>query len=128
MSNAGVVMGGQIQIRAGTGISICDAMETMPSAAARKGIAALDRWNGSGVAQGYMRGRARSGSSVAQPVHGISVDGAAAVVALMAVPIVLISAAKLEQVVAFQHGKIVAQHLIVPVPETACGFAGCLTL
>ncbi len=60
----------------------------------------------------------RSRGSVAYPVHGLGVDGTAAIVALMPVPIVLISTAQLEQVVAFQHGKIVAQHLIVPVPET----------
>ena len=36
----------------------------------------------------------------------------------MVVPIVLIGTAKLEQVVAFQRGKIIANHLIVPIPET----------
>ena len=37
----------------------------------------------------------------------------------MVVEIVLIGTAKLEQVVAFQHGKVVAEHLIVPIPEAA---------
>jgi hypothetical protein len=39
----------------------------------------------------------------------------------MVVPVVLIGAAKLEQVVAFQCGNIIAQHLVVPVPETVAG-------
>src|ERR1019366_5960687 len=36
----------------------------------------------------------------------------------MVVPIVLIRTAKLEQMVALQHGEVVTKHLIVPIPET----------
>jgi hypothetical protein len=39
----------------------------------------------------------------------------------MVVPIVLIGTAKLEQVVAFQHGNIIAKQLIVSIPETVAG-------
>ena len=63
-------------------------------------------------------GESGSGSSIANGVHRKLVDEAATIVALMPVPVALIHGAKLEQVVAVQHGKIVAQHLIVPIPET----------
>ena len=37
----------------------------------------------------------------------------------MVIPIVLIGAAKLEQVVAFQHGNVVTNHVVVSIPEAA---------
>ena len=39
----------------------------------------------------------------------------------MLVPVVLISNAKLQQVVAFQVGNVVAHHLIMPIPKTRAG-------
>ena len=103
-------------------VNICDAMETTPSAVGVKGIAGLrSRGNGSGRRARICESAPRPDPLVPLPrlIHRKSVDCAAAVVALMVVPIVLIGTAKLEQVVAFQHGNVVTKHLVVPIPETA---------
>ncbi len=42
----------------------------------------------------------------------------------MLVPVVLIGTAKLQQVVTFQVGNVVAHHLVVPIPITGAGILG----
>ena len=39
----------------------------------------------------------------------------------MPVEVVLIGTAKLKEVIAFQHGNIVAEHVIFSIPETGTG-------
>ena len=46
------------------------------------------------------------------------VDASTIICALVVIPIVLVGTAKREEVVALEHGDIVAQHLIVSIPET----------
>src|SRR5271157_1048152 len=57
-------------------------------------------------------------ASVANGIHRIGVDGAAAVIALVVVKVVLIGTTELEQVIAPQQGKVVAEHIVQPIPET----------
>src|SRR5208282_3646599 len=59
--------------------------------------------------------------SIAKLVDRLVVDSAAIIGALMVVPVVLVRTAKLKQVVAFQHGNIIANHLIVPIPDAIAG-------
>ena len=54
-----------------------------------------------------------------QLIHGLVVDPATVIGALMPVEVVLIATAKLEQVVPFQHADIVTKHLVMAIPK-AC--------
>ncbi len=68
-------------------------------------------------AQGQIRIQSRTGRAHAQFVDGLVVDAAAVVSSLVPVEVVLILAAELEQVIAFQPGDVVTEHLVMAVPE-----------
>ena len=54
-------------------------------------------------------------------VHGVIIDAYAVVRTLVVVPVVLILASELHQVAALQHGNVVAEEMIFPIPEArAC--------
>src|SRR5216683_3324761 len=56
--------------------------------------------------------------TVAELIGGGVVDASAVIGALMPVPVALIGAAKLEKVIAFQHGEVVPEKQVMPIPES----------
>ena len=54
-------------------------------------------------------------------IHRLIVDAAAIVATLVVVPVALVGAAELEEVIALQHAHVIANHVVLTIPETGAG-------